>query len=156
MAATRPRPKAYLLVTCLLAACIPDMGAQLLDGGGVNMDASAGDTGDTDAGDTDAGDTDAGSGPDAGGGPDAKTALVAEGDVVFHTIAVPPYGNVGCAYCHCPDATGGCHFNAPRIIGKSRSSIANALQTVEEMDPVDPTEHQIDAVAAYLAYLATL
>lgn len=101
--------------------------------------------------------TDAGASGDAGASSDAgavdadAAALIAEGVVVFTTTSVPPYGNVGCQYCHCPDATGGCNLGAPRIAGKTRPEVANALQSVTEMSVIILSERQIDAVAAFLA-----
>ncbi len=88
------------------------------------------------------------------GDPVEMSALAAEGEVVFFTAEVPPHGNVGCQFCHCPEAMGGCRELAPNIVGKSRDTIAYALQVSTIMAPLDLTEHEIDAVAAYLAYLA--
>ena len=79
--------------------------------------------------------------------------LVSEGEELFSTVIVPDFGSVGCAFCHCPDATGGCNFGAPRIIGKPRSPIANALQTVDQMAGIELTAEEIDAIAAYLSTL---
>ena len=79
--------------------------------------------------------------------------LVSEGEELFSTVIVPDFGSVGCAFCHCPDATGGCNFAAPGIICKSSGSIGNALQTVDEMAGIELTAEEIDAIAAYLSTL---
>ncbi|MBI4509534.1 MAG: cytochrome c [Deltaproteobacteria bacterium] len=129
----------FLVNVGLGAGCIPDLGSALED-----------------IGVTDGGNRGDGTTP---GRPDSSVQvpdsgpvdLVALGKEVFFRQGDTVHG--GCYRCHGEDANG--KNGAPRIRGKSRETIANALETVPEMDFLDLTEQEIDAVAAYLGWLAT-
>lgn len=132
---------------CLLAACIPDLGAPLAqtpDAGPVGGGGGGGSGGGGGAG----GGGGSGGGAGGGGGGGGSSAdLVAKGEVVYFTA-----GGQGCSSCHGNDARGD---QGPNIRGKTREEIVACLQTVVQMAFLNLTEEEIDAVAAYLAYLAT-
>lgn len=69
------------------------------------------------------------------------------GKVIFEETA----GDVGCAACHRPDATGDV---GPNIQGRTAADIRAALNGgVEDMQFIELTEDEIQQVAEYLAYL---
>lgn len=132
------------LLCVFLAACIPDLGAELPPPG---TDASVpDDTGPR--GDGGEAGLDAGARTDATVTPPTDAGdILAWGERIFLIEA----GGTGCDYCHGATAGGGMGIG-PNIRGEQFPAIRFALRDVTDMD-FRMTDAEIEAVVVYLRYL---
>jgi mono/diheme cytochrome c family protein len=73
--------------------------------------------------------------------------LLALGKEVFEVTA----GGLGCAFCHGSDGLGTVY--GPRIAGRSKEDISNALRWADGMTDITLTPDELEGVARYVRTL---
>jgi mono/diheme cytochrome c family protein len=79
--------------------------------------------------------------------PGSDDPLLALGKEVFEVTA----GGLGCAFCHGSDGLGTVY--GPRIAGRSKEDISNALRWADGMTDITLTPDELEGVARYVRTL---